>query len=127
MDERGDYEEATANPTAAERSKTMTIRLSKRVKLVNKSRTLEPILHRFMVLWVQLNGVPFSTGGSFARVFVNGRLLETSSFDRFGVVRFNKIRTLTNAALRIQIFDRRGGLFRTLRVPAGVEAFAVIG
>ncbi|NEZ41416.1 hypothetical protein GQA12_07590 [Paenibacillus alvei] len=54
-------------------------------------------------------------------------MLETSPFDRFGVVRFNKMKTLTNAALRIQILRLGGILFRTRSVPAGVEAFAVIG
>lgn len=100
---------------------------SRVLKTVHKKQVRGPILNRFTVVWVQLNGVPFSTPGFFARVFVGNRLISTRSFDRFGVVRFNNIGTLTNVALTIQIFNSNGVLFRTRRVPAGVEAFAVIG
>jgi hypothetical protein len=85
------------------------------------------IFRRLTVVWVQNNGVPFNTTGFFARLIRNGRIVSVAFFDNFGVVRFNNIRTLTNVSFTLQTFNRNGVLFRTRTIPAGVEAFAIIG
>ncbi|MBM7567368.1 hypothetical protein [Paenibacillus sacheonensis] len=86
-----------------------------------------PIFSRLTVVWVANNGVPFDTAGFFARLIRNNRVVATASFDRFGVVRFNNIRTLTNVSYTIQAFNANGVLFRSRFIPAGVETFAIIG
>lgn len=86
-----------------------------------------PIFNRLTVVWVQRNGVPFNTTGFFALLIRNGRVVSTSSFDRFGVVRFNNIGTLTNVSYTIRTFSSSGVLFRSRTIPAGVETFAIIG
>ncbi|MBW7476779.1 hypothetical protein K0T92_18835 [Paenibacillus oenotherae] len=86
-----------------------------------------PILNRLTVLWVQRNGVPFNTTGFFALLIRNGLVVSSASFDRFGVVRFNNIGTPTNVSYTIRTFSSSGVLFRSRTIPAGVEAFAIIG
>ncbi|MFC4809103.1 hypothetical protein [Paenibacillus sp. GCM10023250] len=90
-------------------------------------RQTGPIFDRLTVVWVQFNGVPFDTTGFFAQLVRNGRVVSTASFDRFGVVRFNNIPTLTNVSYTIRTFDRSGFLFRSRFIPARVETFAIIG
>jgi hypothetical protein len=101
----------------------------KRAKL--SSRTVgssnNPTFSRLTVVWVQNNGVPFDTTGFFARLSRGNTLVSTASFDRFGVVRFNNIGTLTNVAYTLRVFSNNGVLFRTRTIPAGVETFAIIG
>ncbi|TFE25770.1 hypothetical protein [Cohnella luojiensis] len=87
----------------------------------------EPTFNRLTVVWVQNNGVPFNTTGFFARLSRGGILVSTANFDRFGVVRFNNVGTLTNVSFTLRLFNRNGVLFRTRFIPAGVETFAVIG
>ncbi len=96
-------------------------------KLVRKSSNTGPIFNRLTVVWVQSNGVPFDTTGFFARLYRGNNLVQTASFDRFGVVRFSRVRTLTEAAYTIRVYSANGTLFRTRSIPAGVETFAVIG
>lgn len=86
-----------------------------------------PILDRLTVVWVQSNGVPFDTTGFIARLYRNGVLVQTAAFDRFGVVRFSGVATLTRVSYTLRVFDSNGFLFRTRTIPAGVETFAVIG
>ncbi|UVI31656.1 hypothetical protein [Paenibacillus spongiae] len=86
-----------------------------------------PILNRLTVVWVQNNGVTFNTTGFFARLFRGNTLVSTAFFDNFGVVRFGNIGTLTNATFTIQTFSPTGILFRQRTIPAGSEAFAIIG
>ncbi|MFC4304239.1 hypothetical protein [Cohnella boryungensis] len=104
-------------------------RVLKRIKLSSRSRRIisGPTFSRLTVVWVQNNGVPFDTTGFFARLSRGGVLVSTASFDRFGVVRFNNIRTLTNATFTIRVFNFNGVLFRTRTIPAGVQTFAIIG
>ncbi|GGD75729.1 hypothetical protein [Paenibacillus nasutitermitis] len=97
------------------------------IKLKGRGLTSGPIFNRLTVVWVQGNGVPFNTTGFFARLIRNNQVVSTASFDRFGVVRFNNIGTLTRVSFRLQLFNSRGILFRTRTIPAGVETFAVIG
>ena len=101
------------------------IRKAARPKSLNQGTG--PILSRLTVVWVQTNGVPFNTTGFFARLFRGNQLVSIASFDRFGVVRFNNIRTLTNSRYTIQAIRNDGVLFRTRVIPAGVETFAIIG
>ncbi|RUS42069.1 hypothetical protein [Cohnella sp. AR92] len=82
---------------------------------------------RLTVLWVQQNGVTFNTTGFFATLSRNNRTVSRASFDSFGVVRFNNIRVLTTVSYTLRTFDSRGVLFRERTIPAGVEAFAIIG
>ncbi|BBI35279.1 hypothetical protein [Cohnella abietis] len=86
-----------------------------------------PTFNRLTVVWVQRNGVPFDTTGFFARLSRGNTLVSTASFDRFGVVVFNNIRTLTNVSYTLRVFSNNGVLFRTRTIPAGVETFAIIG
>lgn len=97
------------------------------VKPIAKSAQTGPILNRLTVVWVQNNGVPFDTTGFFARIYSGGALVQTASFDRFGVVRFSRIPTLTNRNFVIRVFSSAGVQFRERSIPAGVEAFAIIG
>ena len=96
-------------------------------KLVRKPGKTGPIFRRLTVVWVQSNGVPFDTTGFFARLFRGTTLVQTPSFDRFGVVRFSNVRTLTQVAYTLRVFSANGTLFRTRNIPAGVETFAIIG
>lgn len=99
-----------------------------RVKKTSRSQgTNQPTFNRLTVVWVQNNGVPFDTTGFFARLSRGNTLVSTASFDRFGVVRFNNIRTLTNVSYTLRVFSRNGALFRTRTIPAGVQTFAIIG
>ncbi|REE92816.1 hypothetical protein A8990_103114 [Paenibacillus taihuensis] len=86
-----------------------------------------PTFNRLTVVWVNRNGVPFDTTGFFARLFRNGVLVSTASFDSFGVVRFNNIGTPTNVSYTIRTFNANGVLFRTRTIPRGVAAYAIIG
>lgn len=86
-----------------------------------------PIFNQLTVVWVQTNGVPFDTTGFTARLFRKGTLVQTAAFDRFGVVRFSRVATLTRVSYTLRLFDAGGTLFRTRTIPAGVETFAVIG
>ncbi|HUC92824.1 MAG TPA: hypothetical protein VMS09_12490 [Paenibacillus sp.] len=95
--------------------------------LVNRKSSSAPIFNRLTVVWVQQNGVPFDTTGFFARLSRGNRLAATASFDRFGVVRFNTIETLTEVGYTLRLFSRDGRLFRVRLIPAGVETYAVIG
>ncbi len=101
--------------------------IPRRVKPIAKSNQTGPTLSRLTVLWVQTNGVPFDTTGFFARIYSGGTLVQTASFDRFGVVRFSSIPTLTNRNFVIRVFSSAGVQFRERSIPAGVEAFAIIG
>ncbi|MFC5652823.1 hypothetical protein ACFPYJ_27720 [Paenibacillus solisilvae] len=112
-------------PTLYVPSSGKVIRKASRPTSLNQSSG--PIFNRLTVVWVQQNGVPFNTTGFFARLFRGNQLVSTATFDRFGVVRFNNIGTLTNAAFTIQAIRNDGVLFRTRRIPAGVETFAIIG
>ncbi|WP_229106751.1 hypothetical protein [Paenibacillus sp. 1001270B_150601_E10] len=98
----------------------------KRKPAKHKQR-ITPYLSRFTVLWVQNNGVAFDTRGFRARVFNGRRLVGSASFDPYGTVRFNGIRTPTNAVLRLELLDEAGRVFRTRVVPADLTAFVVIG
>jgi hypothetical protein len=100
-----------------------------RVKVLSRPRVLNngTLFNRLTVVWVQNNGVPFDTTGFTARLSRGNTLVATASFDRFGVVRFNRIGVLTNVAYTLRLFSRNGTLFRTRTIPAGVETFAVIG
>ncbi len=100
-----------------------------RTKVSKLSRTVRngPILNRLTVVWVQNSGVPFDTTGFFARLSRGNRIVSTASFDRFGVVRFNNIDTLTNVSYTLRVFSSNGTLFRIRTIPAGVETFAIIG
>ncbi|MBB3108511.1 hypothetical protein FHS18_000539 [Paenibacillus phyllosphaerae] len=100
--------------------------LKTRTPLVKRLQT-GPYLNRLTVLWVQTNGVTFNTTGFFARVFRGNTLIATAFFDRFGVVQFANIGTLTTANLTVRIFNSQGVQFRSRSIPAGSEAFAVIG
>lgn len=103
-------------------------RVLKRVKVKSVPQgTNEPIFSRLTVVWVQGNGVPFNTTGFFARLSRGNQVVSTAGFDRFGVVRFNNIRTLTNVTYTLRTFNANGVLFRTRTIPAGVETFAIIG
>jgi len=82
---------------------------------------------RLTVVWVQSTGVPFDTTGFFARLYRGSQLVDTADFDRYGVVRFNNIRTLTNVAYTLRVYNNNGVLFRTRTIPAGVQTFAIIG
>lgn len=86
-----------------------------------------PTFDRLTVLWVNLDGVPFNTTGFSAALFRGNTLVQTARFDRFGVVVFNRVSTLTTVTYTIQTFDSAGRLFRTRRIPAGVETSAIIG
>ncbi|MCR8846292.1 hypothetical protein NQ117_21640 [Paenibacillus sp. SC116] len=111
-------------------SKTVNPTTKKTTKSTNKTSTVfqGPYLNRFTVVWVQLNGIPFNTRGFTARAFANGVLIATAPFDRFGVVQFRNIGTPTNVPLVIRTFNANGVQFRRTRViPAGNEAFAIIG
>ncbi|MCM3630948.1 hypothetical protein M3194_26830 [Paenibacillus glycanilyticus] len=103
-------------------------------KVIKKAAKLAPlqtgpIFSRLTVVWVNENGVAFDTSaGYFARLFRGTTIVSTSSFDRFGVVRFNNITTLTNSIFTIRIYRiSDGALYRTRTIPSGVETFAVIG
>lgn len=84
-------------------------------------------LNRLTVLWVQNNGVTFRTNGFFARLFRNNRLVATAFFDGNGVVQFGNVGVLTTSNLTLRIFNSNGVQFRARTIPAGSEAFAVIG
>jgi hypothetical protein len=80
------------------------------------------------VIWVNRFGVPFNTTGFFAVLFTNaGRRVATATFDSFGVVQFSSVPARTVIPFVIRTFNRNGVLFRTRRIPAGVEAFSIIG
>jgi hypothetical protein len=87
-----------------------------------------PIFSRLTVVWVTGGGIPFNTTGFFARLSRGNTIVSTANFDRFGVVRFNNVTTLTTATFTLRIFrSSDGALFRTRTIPSGVETFAVIG
>ncbi|WP_138755739.1 hypothetical protein [Paenibacillus sinopodophylli] len=86
-----------------------------------------PTFNRLTVLWVDNRGVPFNTTGFNAALFRGNTLIQTAFFDRFGVVFFSAISTLTTVSYTIQVYDSFGRVYRTKSIPAGVEAFAVIG
>lgn len=91
------------------------------------AQPLGPTLSRLTVLWVDQNGVPFNTIGFNAALYRGTTLVQTAFFDRFGVVYFSRVETLTAAAYTVQLYDNSGVVYRTKEIPAGVEAFAVIG
>lgn len=104
---------------------------SRIIRTKNVSRTgrigNNPTFSRLTVVWVQNNGVPFDTTGFFARLSRGQTLVSTANFDRFGVVRFNNVNTLTNVTYTLRVFSSNGVLFRTRTIPAGVQTFAIIG
>jgi hypothetical protein len=115
-------------PPKGDSKKSRIIRTKNLSRSSSSGRTGSgPIFSRLTVVWVQNNGVPFNTTGFFARLFRGNQLVSTAGFDRFGVVRFNNIGTLTNVTFTIRTFNSNGILFRTRIIPAGVEAFAIIG
>lgn len=91
------------------------------------TQPLGPYLNRLTVLWVDANGVPFNTTGFNAALYQGTTLVQTAFFDRFGVVFFSRVETLTRVPYTIQVYNDNGVVFRTKTIPAGVEAFAVIG
>ncbi|WP_028609376.1 hypothetical protein [Paenibacillus harenae] len=99
------------------------------IRRTAKAGTLQngPTLNRLTVLWVNNNGVPFDTTGFNAALYRGGILVQTARFDRFGVVFFSLVGTLTTVSYTIQLYDNAGRVFRQSTIPAGVEAFAVIG
>lgn len=86
-----------------------------------------PTFNRLTVVWVNNNGVPFNTTGFNAALFRGNILVQTARFDRFGVVFFSNVGTLTTVSYTIRLFDDFGRVFRTRTIPAGVQTFAVIG
>lgn len=97
-------------------------------KHVRRFGNSEPILRALTLVWVQANGVPFNTSGGFiAQLSRGGVVVATTAFDDFGVARFNNIPTLTRVSFRLTIFDLQGRIFRIRTLPAGIEAFAIIG
>ncbi|MCQ6558818.1 hypothetical protein [Paenibacillus mendelii] len=104
-----------------------TGRVIRKTTSIKRRSKSGPILSRLTVVWVQNNGVTFNTTGFFARLFRGNTLVSTASFDNFGVVRFANVRTLTNATFTIRVFSASGVLFRQRTIPAGSEAFAIIG
>lgn len=100
-----------------------------RIRVSNRARVLRygPILSRLTVVWVQNTGIPFDTTGFFARLSRGSTLVSSARFDRYGVVRFSNINTLTNFTYTVRVFSSNGTLFRTRTIPAGVETFAIIG
>lgn len=95
--------------------------------LIKRQSPNGPTFNRLTVVWVNSSGVPFDTTGFFARLIRNNQIVQTANFDRFGVVRFSRVRTLTNVSYTLRVFDSNGTLFRTRTIPAGVETFAIIG
>ncbi|REE91589.1 hypothetical protein A8990_10497 [Paenibacillus taihuensis] len=93
----------------------------------SRGSNTNPTFNRLTVLWVNIDGVPFNTTGFFARLFRNGQLVATASFDRYGVVRFNNINTLTNFSYNIRTYDANGLEYRSRNIPAGVQTYAIIG
>lgn len=91
------------------------------------ARSRRRVLNRLTVVWVNRRGVPFDTSGFNAVLSRGTRIVEVARFDRNGVVQFRGIRTLTRVSYTLRLFDNRGRLFRTRFIPAGVEAFVVIG
>nr|WP_225442723.1 hypothetical protein [Paenibacillus lycopersici] len=106
---------------------TGTGKVIKRSVPLNLIKQAGPIFSRLTVVWVAANGVPFDTTGFFAQLVRNNRIVATAAFDRFGVVRFDNIRTLTDVSYTIRTFSPNGVLFRSRFIPAGVETFAIIG
>ncbi|WP_338552958.1 hypothetical protein [Paenibacillus sp. KS-LC4] len=98
-----------------------------KVKRTKNFKSGGPTFNRLTVVWVTNNGVPFNTTGFFARLFRGDNVVAVASFDRFGVVRFNQIQTLTSVSYTIRLYNSNGVLFRTAFIPAGVQTFAVIG
>ncbi|MFC4779598.1 hypothetical protein ACFO9Q_22690 [Paenibacillus sp. GCM10023252] len=86
-----------------------------------------PTFSRLTVLWVGSNGVPFDTSGFFARLFRGNSIVQTASFDGFGVVRFSRVSTLTTVSYTIRLYNENGVQFRVRTIPAGVQTYAVIG
>ncbi|QHW34848.1 hypothetical protein GZH47_00225 [Paenibacillus rhizovicinus] len=93
----------------------------------SRSSKSSPTFTRLTVVWVNLDGVTFNTTGFFARLFRNGQLVSTASFDRYGVVRFNNINTLTSFSYNIRTYDANGLEYRSRNIPAGVQTYAIIG
>ncbi|WP_415839634.1 hypothetical protein [Paenibacillus tarimensis] len=86
-----------------------------------------PTFIRLTVSWVQQNGVPFDTTGFFARLYQGNRIVQTAAFDRFGVVRFSRVPTLTDVTYTIRVIDQNGVQFRQRTIPAGVQTYSIIG
>lgn len=98
-----------------------------RVARPSMSASTSPNLSRLTVVWVQNSGVPFRTTNFFAELIRNGRVVSQAVFDSFGVVVFNNIGTLTQVSYQLRTFNPAGILQRVRTIPAGVEAFALIG
>lgn len=98
-----------------------------RVKRPSIAAISGPIFSRLTVVWVQGNGVPFTTPNFFAQLIRNGRIVSQAGFDPFGVVRFDNIPTLTQVSYQLRAFNPIGVLQRIRTIPAGVETFAIIG
>lgn len=113
-------------PLQGDSKKSRIVKRAKVAFFTNGSGN-QPTFSRLTVVWVQNNGVPFDTTGFFARLSRGNVLVSTAGFDRFGVVRFNNIGTLTNVTITLRVFNRNGVLFRTRTIPAGVQTFAIIG
>jgi hypothetical protein len=86
-----------------------------------------PTFSLLTILWVDQNGLPFNTTGFYAALFRGSVLVQTAAFDRFGAVYFSQVPTLTTVNYTLQVYDSLGRVYRTRLIPAGVEAFAVIG
>ncbi|MBD2872984.1 hypothetical protein [Paenibacillus arenilitoris] len=86
-----------------------------------------PTLNRLTVLWVNGNGVPFDTTGFNAALYRGNTLVQTARFDRYGVVFFSNVPTITTVSYTVQLYNNAGIIYRTRTIPAEVEAFAVIG
>ncbi|QKS48906.1 hypothetical protein HUB94_29700 (plasmid) [Paenibacillus cellulosilyticus] len=98
-----------------------------KVRRPSLTASTSPTLNRLTVVWVQNNGVPFRTTNFFAELIRNGRVVSQAVFDPFGVVVFNNIGTLTQVSYQLRTFNPSGILQRVRTIPAGVQAFALIG
>ncbi|THF72998.1 hypothetical protein [Cohnella fermenti] len=105
---------------------------SKKFKIIkyakkDASAKRETTFTRLSIVWVQQNGVPYDTTGFIATLTRNNSVVATAAFDENGVARFSNVRVLTSRAYTLRTFDSDGILYRTRSIPAGVQAYAVIG
>ncbi|WP_169087242.1 hypothetical protein [Paenibacillus sp. PL91] len=102
---------------------------NKKLLKSTKVRKLQsgPTFNLLTILWVDQNGVPFNTTGFYAALYRGSSLIQTAAFDRFGAAYFSQVPTLTTVNYTLQVYDSLGRVYHTRLIPAGVEAFAVIG
>ena len=108
--------------------KRIVVQKQKRIMVRLKKNKISQRLRVLTVIWVDALGVPFNTIGFVGAIYTrNGVLLDTASFDNFGVVQFNRISTPVLIPLVVRTFNSTGVLFRTRTIPSGLAAFAIIG